>query len=173
MAIGIYFGTQTTHSEVVAGTIKTQLGDACADPVNVEDVSDASDFAGHDGLICIIPTWNTGEETNRSGTAWDGLLEGIGGLDMSGKPVAICGLGDAAGYADNFVDALEELHMHFKNAGAMMVGYVSTDGYTFTASKAQVDDKFCGCPIDEDGESELTEERLTNWCNQLKSEMGI
>ena len=33
--------------------------------------------------------------------------------------------------------------------------------------------KFCGLPVDEDSEGELTEERVKNWCTQIKSEMGL
>ena len=88
-----------------------------------------ADFAGFDGLICGIPTWNTGAEELRSGTAWDDLLEKIGALDLKGKPVAVFGLGDSVGYGQDYVDAMEELHRYFEKAGAKMVGYVSLDGY--------------------------------------------
>lgn len=174
MAIGIYYGTQTGKSETVAGQIQSGLGDAAEDPVDVSELGDdVSIFGTHDGIIGVIPTWNTGEETNRSGTGWDDILEKIDELDLSGKPVAICGLGDAGGYGENFVDAMEELHRHFAQAGAKMVGYVSTDGYNFTASKSVTDGKFCGLAVDEDSEGDLTEERVSNWCEQLKSEMGL
>ena len=45
-----------------------------------------------DGIICGIPTWNTGADEERSGTAWDSILEDIGELSLSGKKVAIFGL---------------------------------------------------------------------------------
>jgi flavodoxin I len=174
MAIGIYFGSQTGKTEIVCSKIKSELGDSVTDPKDVSELGgDPSEFLEMDGLICAIPTWNTGEEENRSGTAWDELLEKIGNLDLKGKPVAICGLGDAAGYADNFVDAIEELHRYFEKAGAKMVGYVSTDGYTFTGSKSVIDGKFCGLPVDEDSESEHTDKRVKQWCSQIKSEMGL
>ena len=184
MTIGLYFGTQTGKTETVCGIIKEQLGDAVANAKDVTE-SDLADFAGFDGLICGIPTWNTGAEELRSGTAWDDLLEKIGALDLSGKPVAIFGLGDSVGYGEDFVDAMEELHRYFEKAGAKMVGYVSLDGYeNFTSSRCLIPhlneitkpedgEKFCGLPVDEDSEGELTEERVKNWCTQLKSEMGL
>ena len=82
MTIGLYFGTQTGKTETVCGIIKEQLGDAVANAKDVTE-SDLADFAGFDGLICGIPTWNTGAEELRSGTAWDDLLEKIGALDLS------------------------------------------------------------------------------------------
>ena len=103
---------------------------------------------------------------------------------MKGKPVAIFGLGDSVGYGEDFVDAMEELHRYFEKAGAKMVGYVPIEGYTFTKSRCLIPhlneitppedgEKFCGLPVDEDSEGELTEERVKNWCTQLKSEMGL
>ena len=184
MTIGLYFGTQTGKTETVCGIIKEQLGDAVANAKDVTE-SDLADFAGFDGLICGIPTWNTGAEELRSGTAWDDLLEKIGELDLKGKPVAIFGLGDSVGYGQDYVDAMEELHRYFEKAGAKMVGYVSLDGYeNFTSSRCLIPhlneitppedgEKFCGLPVDEDSENDRTQERVENWCAQLKKEMGI
>ena len=184
MTIGLYFGTQTGKTETVCGYIKDEFGDTVANAIDVSE-KDLADFANLDGLICGIPTRNTGAEELRSGTAWDDLLEKIGALDLSGKPVAIFGLGDSVGYGEDFVDAMEELHRYFEKAGAKMVGYVSLDGYeNFTSSRCLIPhlneitkpedgEKFCGLPVDEDSEGELTEERVKNWCTQLKSEMGL
>jgi len=36
-------------------------------------VDDLSEFEGLDGIICGIPTWNTGADEERSGTAWDSI----------------------------------------------------------------------------------------------------
>ena len=184
MTIGLYFGTQTGKTETVCGYIKDEFGDSVADAIDVSK-KDLADFQNFDGLICGIPTWNTGAEELRSGTAWDELLEDIPDLDLKGKPVAIFGLGDSVGYGEDFVDAMEELHRYFEKAGAKMVGYVSLDGYeNFTSSRCLIPHlneitkpeegmKFCGLPVDEDSEGELTEERVKNWCTQLKSEMGL
>jgi flavodoxin I len=184
MTIGLYFGTQTGKTETVCGYIKDEFGDSVADAIDVSK-KDLADFQNFDGLICGIPTWNTGAEELRSGTAWDELLEDIPDLDLKGKPVAIFGLGDSVGYGEDFVDAMEELHRYFEKAGAKMIGYVSLDGYeNFTSSRCLIPHlneitkpeegmKFCGLPVDEDSEGELTEERVKNWCTQLKSEMGL
>ena len=183
MTIGLYFGTQTGKTETVCGYIKDEFGDAVADAIDVSK-KDLANFPNFDGLICGIPTWNTGAENLRSGTAWDDLLEDIPDLDLKGKPVAIFGLGDSVGYGEDFVDAMEELHRYFEKAGAKMIGYVPIEGYTFVKSRCLIPhlneitapedgEKFCGLPVDEDSEGELTEERVKNWCTQLKSEMGL
>ena len=139
-----------------------------------------ADFAGFDGLICGIPTWNTGAEELRSGTAWDDLLEKIGALGLERKTSRNIWLGDSVGYGQDYVDAMEELHRYFEKAGAKMVGYVSLDGYdNFTSSRCLIPhlneitppedgEKFCGLPVDEDSENERTQERVENWCAQIK-----
>ncbi len=170
MAVGIYFATTTGKTEDVAERLHGLLSGANA-PKDLADVSDLSEFNGLDALICGISTWNTGADTERSGTAWDSLLEDISGLSLSGKHVAIYGLGDSSTYTENFCDAIEELHRCFKKAGATMVGYVGKGNYTFEDSKSVMGDKFCGLPLDEDSESDMTDDRLKTWAGQLKQEI--
>ena len=52
-----------------------------------------------------------------------------------------------------------------------ILGFVDAKDYDFTDSEA-VNDKgfFCGLPIDEDNEAELTTERLEKWISILKSD---
>merc|ERR1719240_903660 len=87
-----------------------------------------------------------------------------------GKPVAIFGCGDSAGYSDNFCDAIEEMYSTFKAAGAKMIGSVDASDYEYDDSKSVVDGKFLGLATDEDNESEKTEDRAKAWVEQLKSE---
>jgi len=170
MAVGIYFATTTGKTEDIAERLHEMLSSANS-PKDLADVSDVSEFNSLDGIICGIPTWNTGADSERSGTAWDSMLEEIGDLSLSGKKVAIFGLGDSSTYTENFCDAMEELHSYFAKSGAQMVGYVKKANYTFEESKSVVGDSFCGLPLDEDSESDMTDERLKNWSNQLKSEI--
>ena len=113
-----------------------------------------------------------GSDENRSGTNWDDLLGGIAGMDLAGKPCAVFGLGDSAGYGDYFCDAIEEVHRTFASAGCKMVGSVSADDYNFGGSKSEADGKFMGCPFDEDNEGDKTEARAANWAKQLEEEMA-
>ncbi len=170
MTVGIYFATTTGKTEDIAERLHGLLGGAEA-PRDMSDMDDLSEFANHDGIICGIPTWNTGADSERSGTAWDSILEDIGGLSLSGTKVAIFGLGDSSTYTENYCDAMEELHRYFKQAGATMVGYVSVKEYTFDESKSVLGDSFCGLPLDEDSESDMTDSRITQWVDQLKQEI--
>merc|ERR1712134_180386 len=82
----------------MGGLTATDIGD-----VDVETIKEC------DSLIVGAPTWNTGADEERSGTAWDEFLYGdLTSLDLKGKKVAVFGMGDQVGYADNFCDALDE-----------------------------------------------------------------
>merc|ERR1719373_1074872 len=165
-AVGLFYATQTGNTETAAGKIAEAAG------LEAEDIGDveAEDLAGYDGLIVGCPTWNTGADEYRSGTAWDDLIDEIKDVDLSGKPVAIFGCGDSGSYGDNFCDGIEELHSTFTAAGAKVIGYVPTDGYSHSESKSDQGGKFLGCPFDEDNESDQSEERAAAWVEQLKKE---
>jgi flavodoxin I len=167
MGVGLIYSTTTGNTETVAGYVSAAIG---VEPVDIADC-DADTLAGYDGLICGAPTWHTGADTERSGTAWDEFIYGdLAGMDLAGKKVAIFGLGDQAGYGDNFCDAMDELVTCFKNQGAEIVGAVSTDGYDHTESKSDADGTFCGLACDEDNQPEMSEERVTKWIAQIKGE---
>jgi len=137
------------------------------------DVADADpeSFAGYDGLIVGAPTWHTGADSERTGTAWDDYFEQIRGMDLCGKPVAVFGVGDSAGYGDNFCDAIEEIHGAFEAAGAKMLGYVPDSAYEFySSSKSVKDGNFLGLPLDQDNEDDQTPDRVKAWVEQIKGE---
>ena len=104
-AVGLLYATQTGNTETVAGYIAEAAG------LEAADVGDygASDLADFDGLIVGCPTWNTGADEYRSGTAWDDLIDEIKDVDLKDKPVAIFGCGDSEAYGDNFCDGIEEI----------------------------------------------------------------
>merc|ERR1712176_1372848 len=165
-AVGVLYASQTGNTETVAGYIAEAAG------LEAEDVGDygAEDLTGFDGLIVGCPTWNTGADEYRSGTAWDDLIDEIKDVDLGGKPVAIFGCGDSGAYGDNFCDGIEEIHNSFAAAGAKMVGYVDAGGYSYSESKSVDGGKFLGCPFDQDNEDDQTEGRASAWVAQIKSE---
>ena len=168
MAFTIFFATSTGKTEDIADRLKELLpGTEAKDVDNIDSIDE---LVNAESLICCVPTWNTGADEARSGTAWDDLAQDIPNQDFAGKPVAILGLGDSSGYADFFCDAMEELYTAFLQAGAKRIGKVPTSGYTYEDSKSVIDGKFCGLPIDEDNESELTDQRLDQWVQQVISE---
>jgi flavodoxin I len=58
------------------------LGDAANEPKDIGDVDDLSTeltAADLEGIIVGAPTWNTGADEGRSGTAWDNVMDQIKG----------------------------------------------------------------------------------------------
>lgn len=176
-ALGIYYSTSTGHTQEVAEVIKEALGGAAQEPKDIGDVTDvASELADPslDGLLVGAPTWMTGADTGRSGTAWDDVLAVIAGLDLKGRKVAIFGCGDAQAYGDYFCDAMEELAASFSAAGADLVGAWPAEGYGHSESKAELTKgTFCGLALDQDNQGELTQGRVVAWTSQVMQEMGL
>merc|ERR1719237_1826463 len=111
MAAGLFYSTTTGNTETAAGYIADATG---LEAVDIGDAS-ADDIAACDSLIIGAPTWHTGADEERSGTAWDEFLYGdLTSIDLTGKKVAIFGMGDQSGYADNYCDAMDELATCFE-----------------------------------------------------------
>jgi len=165
--IGLFYGTTTGKTESAAETIRDTLGG----DVTMHDIADAeaSDFEQYECLIIGCPTWNIGELQSD----WEGFFEELDEIDFSGKTVAYFGTGDQIGYGDNFQDAMGMLEEKISQRGGKTVGYTSTDGYDFNESKALRDGKFCGLALDDDNQSDLTDERIKIWTAQVKSAFGL
>merc|ERR1719207_373015 len=98
MKAALLYSTTTGNTETAAGYIADATG---LEAVDIGDV-DLDTIKACDSLIIGAPTWHTGADSERSGTAWDEFLYGdLTGLDLNGKKVAIFGMGDQAGYADS------------------------------------------------------------------------
>jgi flavodoxin I len=167
MKAALLYSTTTGNTETAAGYIAAATG---LEATDIGDV-DATVWNDCDSFICGAPTWHTGADSERSGTAWDEFLYGdLTGLDLNGKKVAIFGMGDQAGYADNYCDAMDELKSCFEKQGAAVVGAWPSDGYEHEESKSIADGKFVGCPFDEDNQPDLSEERANKWVEQIKGE---
>jgi len=164
--IGLFFGSDEGNTESVAERIAARFNDE----VVVVDIADATqlDFSEYNSFIMGIPTWDFGQIQSDWEEFWDDISE----VDFTGKEVALFGLGDQFGYGDYFLDAMGMLHDVLVDQGATMVGYWSTDGYDFEASKALAPDgkHFVGLAIDEDQQEEQTCARLNQWCDQISLE---
>jgi len=167
--IGLFYGPPEGNVEKVAKLIASKMD--AVDLIRVKEI-DANVLSEYDNLIMGISTlgkhtWNSENE----GGDWDEFLPKMKGLDLKGKKVAIFGLGDHIAYADFFVDGMGDLAEVVKETGATIIGQVSDEGYEFNESRAFVDGKFIGLPIDEDFEDDLTEERVDNWMKVILPEM--
>ncbi|MBW4622309.1 MAG: flavodoxin FldA [Cyanosarcina radialis HA8281-LM2] len=168
--IGLFYGTQTGYTQTAGEMIQKEFGGESI--VEAYDISkvEPSDFDRYDKIIIGCPTWNIGQLQED----WDSFYEDeLNNIDFSGKKVAYFGEGDRNGYADSFQDAMGTLEEKISELGGETVGYWSTDGYDFSESKAVRNGKFVGLALDEDNQSDLTEERIKAWVAQLKQEFGI
>ena len=168
MKIGLFYGSSTCYTQMVAEKIQALLG---ADLVTLHNLKETpiQTMAQYDALIFGISTWDFGEIQEDWLASWDALDS----LDLQGKIVALFGLGDQAGYGEWFLDAMGLLHEKLLTKGCQLVGYWPNEGYQFEASKALVDDGryFVGLALDETSQYELTDQRLATWLPQVLDEM--
>ncbi len=163
---GIFYSFNTLNSSKVAEKIHDILGKETVDVVDAELVTEEQ-FLKYDNLILAVPTWFDGELPNY----WDEFRPSLEDLDLTGKTVAIFGLGDQLRYPENFGDAMGIMANIVEAAGAKVIGHTSTDGYTFERSRGVKDGKFVGLMIDVENQDNLTDERIKNWVDDIKKDL--
>ncbi|MDN2481215.1 flavodoxin [Vibrio agarivorans] len=174
--VGIFFGTDTGSTRKIAKMIYQKLGGAADKPLNINRV-DAATIKEYDLLVLGTPTLGEGElpglDTECEAESWAEFLDANESLDLSGKKVALFGLGDQVGYPDEFVDGLGELYDYIADCGADFVGRWPTEGYSFNSSEAVDGDEFVGLVIDKDNQASMSEERVAHWVEQIYAEFAL
>lgn len=179
-AIGIFFGTDTGRTRLIAKQIARKLearrpGSAAA-PVNIGRCT-LAEFLAYDALILGTSTLGEGQlpglSVGLAQPSWEEFLPQLAGLDLAGKTVALYGLGDQQKYPGEFVDAIGLLHAALSAGGARLVGRWPTAGYAFSASLAVDGDHFLGLALDQINQPALTDERLERWLAQLAAELPV
>ncbi|MBF0220106.1 MAG: flavodoxin [Gammaproteobacteria bacterium] len=170
--IGIFFGTDSGTTRLIAKKIARKLGsDVCDMPLNINRTT-LADMLKYDALILGTPTYGEGQVPGRSTGAengsWAEFFPQLAAADLSTKRIAIYGLGDQEKYPSRFVDALFELYLQVKNRGAIVVGGWPTEGYQFAHSKANINGQFVGLALDQSTQSLLTDARLDSWLDMIK-----
>ena len=169
MTIGLFYGSSTCYTEMVAEKIQALLG---ADHIHLHNLKQTpiQQMADYQILMLGISTWDFGEILEDWLANWDA----IDTIDLHGKVVALFGLGDQLGYGEWFLDAMGLLHDKLVVQGCQIVGYWPNEGYDFETSKALVDDGrfFVGLALDETSQYELTDQRLAAWLPQVLAEIA-
>ena len=159
----VVFGSTTGMTEEVAGKIADKLG---TQAINVSDFT-ADTIAENENLVLGSSTWGAGDLQDD----WYDGVSLLQGSDLSGKTVAIFGVGDSEGYSDTFCGSMRAIYDAVEKAGAKVEGAVSTDGYTFDDSDSVIDGKFVGLALDETNEADKTDERIDAWVEEIKPEL--
>lgn len=173
--IGIFFGTDTGSTRLVAKKIFSLLGDGLADkPKNINRTT-AAELLQYDALILGTPSYGIGDlpglSTGCLEANWEEFVPHLDGADLSGKRVALFGLGNQERYADRFASSMIHLYRLFYGYGAEIVGQWSTEGYQFEHSHAVIDNQFVGLALDQRTQPHLTEERIKIWLAQITSQL--
>ena len=158
MKTGIFYGSTTGTTEAIAEKVGALLG---ADVMSVTDIDKVEDY---EFVIFATSTWGMGDLQDD----WIDGLETLKTKNLSGKKVALIGVGDQASFGDTFVDGIATIYEEIKDMGITLVGKTSTDGYDYSESRAAEDDEFLGLVLDENNQSDLTDERINAWVEQVK-----
>lgn len=151
----VVYGSSTGTCEAIAEKIGARLG---AEVMNVQDLTQTVVEAS-DNLVLGTSTWGAGELQDD----WYDGLNVLKGANLQGKTIALFGCGDSQSYSDTFVGGIGELYDGLKASGAIFVGSVPTDGYTFDDSSAVVNGQFVGLPLDDVNEDDKTDARIDAW----------
>ncbi|RJG39532.1 flavodoxin FldB [Motilimonas pumila] len=168
MKIGLFYGSTTCYTEIAAEKIRDAIGPELVTLHNIKDCP-LTDTQQYDMLILGISTWDYGELQED----WAELWEQVNGINVTGKFVALYGMGDQEGYGQWFQDALGMLHDELSPQQPIFLGYTSTQGYEFEASKALTPkgDQFVGLALDEDNQYDLSDQRINDWALQVLTEL--
>ena len=164
MSTAIFYASSTGNTGDVAEKIAKKLGNIKSFDLAGTDIEKINDY---EKIILGGSTWGDGELNDDWEDVWSNFCK----LDFTNKTIALFGLGDQESYSYEFSSALGTIYEQVVSAGAKVIGFTSTDGYYHDGSKAQIEDKFVGLVIDEDNQSDLTNERIDNWINSIKNEI--
>ncbi len=163
--IGIFFGSSTGNTELVAEMIKNEFGND-AELLNV-DSAKIADLDKYNNMIFGTSTWGIGDAQDD----WEDFMEDIKAYDFSGKTVALFGLGDQDTYPDSFVDGMGLLYDFLKKRKANIIGSWPMETYHFESSLAVRNGQFVGLAIDLEYQEEMTVGRIKEWVEQIRNDL--
>ena len=171
MKIGLFYGTNTGVTEIVAEQLTEKLEENGFE-IEVHDIADSEldNMNNYETLIIATPTWNDGELQDD----WEEVIEEYNDFNFDGKKVGFVGTGDQEAYCDNYLDAIGKMAKPVRDSGGEIFGRWPSEGYNHTHSLGQDEDgMWVGLALDNDNQEELTEERMNSWVEQIKGELGL
>lgn len=163
----IIYSFNTKKTGKIATQIQEGFNDPAIEMVNAEEITQDL-FLSYDQIIMGVPTWFDGELPNY----WDEFVPALEDMDLKGKKIALYGLGDQKGYAENFLDGVGIMARILEAQGATLIGFTSTEGYEFESSRALQNNQFMGLAIDYENQGSMNKQRVAAWIEQLKKEFS-
>jgi flavodoxin I len=156
--ITVIYGSTTGNTERAAKSIAAALGGKTLPIAQAQP----GDFEA-DLVVLGTSTWGIGELQDD----WSAHLDTLRGAALSGRDVALFGLGDQQTFSTSYVDAMGILGEEAEARGAHLVGAWPANGYRHDASRAIRNGMFIGLALDDDNEFCLTAGRIAAWCSAL------
>ena len=161
--VAVIYGSSTLNTEFVAQRLVQAFGGEVAELHNVKDL-DPKTIIDRSSLVFVTSTWGTGDLQDD----WEIFFPRLETINMTGKTIGLVGVGDQENYPDTFCDSIRILYDTVISRGGSVVGATSTEGYTFRQSRSVRDGRFVGLVVDEDSQSDKTDERINLWVEQVR-----
>jgi len=159
--VGIFYGSTSGTTKSVAEKIQKSFGKT-AEIHNIKDAT-IEMISSYTNLIFGTSVWGIGDMQDD----WEDFVDELSVIDFKDKKVALFGLGDQEEYPESFVDGLGTLYCRLPDK-SVVVGEWPKKGYSYYFSLAEKDGKLVGLAIDDHQQPEKTEERISQWVEQLK-----
>ena len=165
--IGIFYGSTMGATESIAEKIRDVIGQEMAKLYDVASTP-VDTLNDYECIIFGTSTWGEGGLPDD----WDAFITALDNIDLSGKKVALFGLGDQDIFPDTFVYSIGLIYEKVKERGATIVGSWPVSGYQFDESRAVRDGAFVGLVIDEENQPDLTDGRIKKWVGIITDAFG-
>lgn len=154
--------------EFSAQLIKSKFENLVVKSINDVSVDDLKSFDQY--IIGCSTVGSATWDSTDNKDPWPHFMKMLDEVGITNKTVALFGLGDQIRWPKHYADGMGIIHEQIVKRGAKIIGKWSTEGYDHDESEAQEGDFFCGLALDEDQQSELSEERIEKWVKQLMQE---
>lgn len=169
--IALVYGSKRGDTADAAAKIKKAFDAFEKDLVEVFNVKriELSKLEEYDKLILGSSTWEDGALQLH----WQRAFPQMDNVNLSGKQVAVFGLGNQSEFSTTFQTAMGTLARKARERGAELVGLWPSEGYDFLESPAVEGDYFLGLALDNSNQYELTDSRIDTWVQQVAREFGV
>lgn len=170
--IALFYWPKGGSVNHISNLIREKAVNVVVDVFSVDELVEAV-LNNYDGFIFGGSTVGADHWTNdETASNWTGFFKALSAQKemLSGKTVALFGLGNGVMYPDHFVDEMVAMKQQLLNFNVNFVGEVSSETYDFNESESLENNKFMGLAIDEDNEPEQSEKRVVAWLGEIEGQ---